>query len=587
MESSEIADVNANDIWQELELMQNRVLAKVSFTRSVNRLIFDMEELDVLEIQAAYTKMENCFEAALKVMKSLSDFYIRKQDVEKWRGVAMQMGKVEEDFIMADQRTRKYLSLRKSSVLSGMNPMKIDTHETKCMVSEDAILQRHAEVGNTKLDRTIHKSLPVSNKYMQPQSSNSQYTNMVGNETQGNRSVQADSGSRQIQGNMPTNEVNHCNETERKDIQYRGVSLNSELTGTRISQNVVQIETERQSRAPTVHSSNAINNTKQKRACSTETNDKQQASAGVFIETVDSFTEGNTQQNHFTRFSLEENGQACIAFRNTSFIQKFKECPFKIKVLLYYVNNTAYFNEEVASKIGSGQEDQNIKRVLLEMTCMRNPVKNGVTMSDWHFTRDRSEIESTCILLNVTKYHKTNTIENRDLSIDLIKQFKVADIFEDAELCLQTEKILEERVRHTLLRRGTCRGRPPEVCAPKLVAAGVNENRQHLVQASKWMIPDSEAESAAWVKMTTTMDMANQLNERAKRTQWCTIWRSLTSSFASYMYIMSQCVSNFIRILMSFESVQMFKQKCISRVGLGWTGYISCESGDEDVLLEL
>ena len=104
--------------------------------------------------------------------------------------------------------------------------------------------------------------------------------------------------------------------------------------GTRISQNVVQIETERQSRAPTVHSSNAINNTKQKRACSTETNDQQQASAGVLIETVDSFTEGNTQENHLTRFSLEENGQACFDFCKISFIQKFKECPLKIKGLV-------------------------------------------------------------------------------------------------------------------------------------------------------------------------------------------------------------------------------------------------------------
>ena len=98
------------------------------------------------------------------------------------------------------------------------------------------------------------------------------------------------------------------------------------------------------------------------------------------IETVDSFTEGNTQENHLTRFSLEENGQACFAFCKISFIQKFKECPLKIKVLLYDVNNTAYFNEELASKIGSGQEDQNIKPALLETTCMRNPVKNGVTV---------------------------------------------------------------------------------------------------------------------------------------------------------------------------------------------------------------
>ena len=162
-----------------------------------------------------------------------------------------------------------------------------------------------------------------------------------------------------------------------------------------------------------------------------------------------------------------------------------------------------------------------------------------------------------------------------DLSCDLFKQFKVADIFEDKELYLQTEKILEERVRHTLLRRGTCHGWPPEVFAPKLVAAGVNENRQHLDQASKWMIPDPEAEWVACVKMTTTMDMEIQLNERTKRTQWCMIWRSLTSSSASYMNIKKNIVSNFMRILMSFESVQMFKQMCISSVGPGWTGYIS------------
>ena len=57
--------------------------------------------------------------------------------------------------------------------------------------------------------------------------------------------------------------------------------------------------------------------------------------------------------NHLTRFRLEENGQACIAFSQFSFIQIFKECQLRIKVLLYDVNNTAYFNEELALKIRS------------------------------------------------------------------------------------------------------------------------------------------------------------------------------------------------------------------------------------------
>ena len=206
-------------------------------------------------------------------------------------------------------------------------------------------------------------------------------------------------------------------------------------------------------------------------------------------------------------------------------------------------------------------------------------------MSDLHIVGDRAEIQS--ILLNVTTYHKTNKIENQNISSDIFRQFKFADRFEDAELYLQTEKIREERVHHTLLRRGTCRGRPPEVCAPKLVEAGVSRNRQELIHPLKWIIPDSEAEWVAWVKMTTTMDTENQLSEREKRTQWCTIWRSLKSSFANYTYIMEKIVSNFMRILMSFESVQMFKQKCISHVGPGWTGYLNCESGDEDILLEL
>ena len=339
-----------------------------------------MEELDVSEIQEAYKKMESCFEAAFKDLKSLSDFYIRKQDVEKWKVVVGQMGKVEEDFIMADQRTRKHLMLRKSSVSSGINPMKMsndhDTHEIECMVTEDTILQRHAGVRNTEVNRKIQKSLPLSNIYMQPQpNTDSQYILLVGNVVQGKRSVQGYSDSRQIQGNMPTNEAIHCNEIERKEFQYKGGSLNSELTGTRISQNILQIETGRQSYAPTVCSTNAINKKKQKRACRTETNDQQLASASILKETVDSFTGGNTQENHLTRFRLEENEQACIAFRNISFIQKFKACPLKIKVLLYDVYNTAYFNEEVASKIGSGQADQNVKRALLESTCIRNPVK--------------------------------------------------------------------------------------------------------------------------------------------------------------------------------------------------------------------
>ena len=194
MESSEIVDVNANDIMQELELIKNKVLAKSSFTRSVNKLIFDMEELDVSEIQEAYKKMESCFEAALKVMKSLSDFYIRKQDVEKWKVVVVRTGKVEEDFIMADQRTKKHLMLRKFSVSSGINPMKMsndhDTHEIEYMVKEDTILQRHAGVGNTEVNRKIQNSLPVSNIYMQPQPNNdSQYIILVGNVAQGNRPV--------------------------------------------------------------------------------------------------------------------------------------------------------------------------------------------------------------------------------------------------------------------------------------------------------------------------------------------------------------------------------------------------------------
>ena len=412
MESSEIVDENANDTWQELELMKNKVLTKVTFTRSINTLFFDMEELDGLDIQEAYKKMEHCFEAALKVMKSLSDFYIRKKEVEKWKTVVVQMGKVEKDFIMVDKRTRKHLMLRKSSVSSGMNPMKMsndhNTHETECMVSEDTILQRHACVENTKVNRKINKLLPVSNISMQLQpNSGSQNIILLSNGAQRNRSLQRDSGSRQIQGNMPKNEVNHCNEVERKELQCRGVSLKSELSETRISQNVVQIETGRQSLAPTVHLTNAINKTKQKRDCSTETNDQQLASASIVKEVVASFTEGNTLEHHLTRFRLEENGQACIAFHNISFIQKFKECPSKIKVLLYDVNNTAYFNEEVTSKIWSGQEDQNVKRALLESTCMRNKVKNGVTVSDLHFARDRSELQS--ILLNVTKKNRRET----------------------------------------------------------------------------------------------------------------------------------------------------------------------------------
>ena len=90
-------------------------------------------------------------------------------------------------------------------------------------------------------------------------------------------------------------------------------------------------------------------------------------------------------------------------------------------------------------------------------------------------TRDCSEIES--ILLNITKHHKTNKIETWGPSSDIFRQFKVADIFENVELYLRTEKILEERVRHTLLHWGNCRGRPREVFAPKLVTHVVNGNR--------------------------------------------------------------------------------------------------------------
>ena len=96
----------------------------------------------------------------------------------------MQMGKVEKNFIMADQRTRKYTTLRKASVSSGINTMKMssnhDMHETECMVTEDTLLQIQGGVGNIKVNSKIHKSLPLSNIFMQPQTSNDlQYINLV------------------------------------------------------------------------------------------------------------------------------------------------------------------------------------------------------------------------------------------------------------------------------------------------------------------------------------------------------------------------------------------------------------------------
>ena len=90
--------------------------------------------------------------------------------------------------------------------------------------------------------------------------------------------------------------------------------------------------------------------------------------------------------------------------------------------MLHDVNNTAYFNKEVASKIGSRQEGQNAKRAVLESTCMRNPVKNAATMLDLHFTsihftRDRSDIKSE--LLHVIILHKTNKSKNQNILAQL------------------------------------------------------------------------------------------------------------------------------------------------------------------------
>ena len=45
----------------------------MSCTRSVKTLIFDMEELDVLEIQEAYKKMESCFEAYVSSIIPMMD----------------------------------------------------------------------------------------------------------------------------------------------------------------------------------------------------------------------------------------------------------------------------------------------------------------------------------------------------------------------------------------------------------------------------------------------------------------------------------------------------------------------------------
>ena len=41
---------------------------------------------------------------------------------------------------------------------------------------------------------------------------------------------------------MPANKVNHCSETEINESQYKGVSINLELTEARIRQNIVQLE---------------------------------------------------------------------------------------------------------------------------------------------------------------------------------------------------------------------------------------------------------------------------------------------------------------------------------------------------------
>ena len=82
------------------------------------------------------------------------------------------VGRSNTIFIIAEQRTRKYLTLRNDSLTSVMNLMKKSNdhnmHETECIVTEDSIMQRHDEAGNPKPNSDIYRSLPVSNINIQP-----------------------------------------------------------------------------------------------------------------------------------------------------------------------------------------------------------------------------------------------------------------------------------------------------------------------------------------------------------------------------------------------------------------------------------
>ena len=100
-------------IEKEASLKREKARVKSNFTRSKNKLLRLIGEMDLesrREIQNTCDRLDSCLESAIDVMSSLSDLYIKKQEMDQGRKIVVEMEKLEEEFSVTYEAARRHLA---------------------------------------------------------------------------------------------------------------------------------------------------------------------------------------------------------------------------------------------------------------------------------------------------------------------------------------------------------------------------------------------------------------------------------------------------------------------------------------------
>lgn len=177
-ESTDRAGTIAEYTERETVLKKEKARAKSDFTRARNKLSALLEKQDLQSrraVQDACSNMDSRLEIAMDIMISLSDLYMKHNDLEKGKKVVAEMEKLEDEYSTASEAAREHLNARwddRSSVASDI--LSVDMVQKLNITDNSETYQKQAirEVNNKiklltfmkqcrSLPRKRHKTVTV------------------------------------------------------------------------------------------------------------------------------------------------------------------------------------------------------------------------------------------------------------------------------------------------------------------------------------------------------------------------------------------------------------------------------------------